>query len=487
MAIGKVTFSGMASGLPSDLVDQLMASQQTRLKAFQRDKDFYSNQSTTFNELESKMLALETKAKELQDTSAWSPHTVSSSDEDRIAITADSTALSSNHTIYVGQLATYNTVSMNSGMAQTTDPVNAAGGTFSFDYNGSTLTNTQANQTINIAVSATDTLADLASAINGYDYTSGAGVSASVLYDGTANGYRLILTAKDSGALDGATGEAAKRITNIDSNGLIGGAAAFTSNTPLDAKLVIDGIQVSSSSNQVTTALSGVTLNLKQITTNTGFTDPNVTYDATSVSVNLSIQDDKTALKTTLNGFVESFNGIIDYVNQHKEDTLSGETLTRGIISQIRSVLNTKTGSSAADALTPFSTLAEMGLRTDQKTGKISFNSSSLDAALSTDFNSITKLFTAKHTSTTDTFNEGIAHRMADLIDSLTSSTDGAVTGKKDGLKARIDRLDKSITRENARLELVRESLTKKFSNLEQMISKMNGASGSMLSTLQKM
>ncbi|WP_157072777.1 flagellar filament capping protein FliD, partial [Candidatus Magnetominusculus xianensis] len=336
MAVGNVTFAGMASGLPADLVDKLLEAQKTRLKSYERDKTFFTNQQTAFGELETRMLALQTKAKELQDTTAWAPHTVSSSDEDQVTVTADSTAQPADHTIHVTQLATYNTAVMDTGVATSATLLGA--GTFTFEYDGSTQNNLDGNAPpyqYSVAIGATDTINDLAASINALDFGSTAsGLSASVLNDGST--YRLVLTAKDGGTVyPGGT----KRITNVSALG----GSNFTVSTPTNAQLTIDGVAVSSPTNQVSDALTGVTLNLKQLTGAAGVT--------------VSIQNDKSALKTTLNSFVDSFNEVIDYVNQHKTDTLSGESLARSVISQMRNVLNTQTQTAANTPLTPFSTL----------------------------------------------------------------------------------------------------------------------------------
>ncbi|MBF0438451.1 MAG: flagellar filament capping protein FliD [Magnetococcales bacterium] len=471
MAIGSVTISGMASGLPADIVDQLLAAQQTRLKALKRDKEFFTGQQTTIGDLESKMLALSTKAKELQEASAWSPHSVTSSDSDRVAATADSTAMAANHAIIVGQLATYDTTAMSAASGKS-DPTVDMGeaGSFDFTYNGTAFS---------VASMAGYSLNDLASAINGIDYGSESGVNASVLFDGSVS--RLVLTAKDSGTYKpSGAGSDTDRIAITNSPFTFGQTTA-----PKDAVLKIDGIEVTSTKNQVTDALTGVTLNLKSVTSGTVFDADTQKITSDGSAINVTIANDETALKTTLNGFVDSYNAILDYVNQNKTGSLSGDSLSRSLVSQLRGVLNTPTGSASSTALTPFSTLAELGLRTDQKSGKISFNSSSLDSALASDFNNVSRLFTSKHATSSDTFTEGVAHRMADLITSLTSSTGGAVTGKKDGLLARINRLDKDIERENSRLEKVKERLTTKFSNLEQMITKMNSAGSSLTNALK--
>ena len=214
-----------------------------------------------------------------------------------------------------------------------------------------------------------------------------------------------------------------------------------------------------------------------------------VVKEVTSSDITVTIANDTDTLKETLSTFTTSYNDVVDYINDHKDDTLTGESMARSIVSQMRSVLNTSThkGDDSGNVLTPFSILAEMGLRTNQKTGKISFDSDSLDDALDSDFNALTNLFTNTQTAVGTDNNAGLAYRFEDLIDSLTNSTSGALTGKADGLQSRIDRLDDSIEREQLRLEKVRDRLTLKFANLEQLVNTMNGASGSLLSTLSKM
>jgi flagellar capping protein FliD len=80
---------GMASGLPADIVDQLMATEQTRLTSMENDQDYFEYQLTVFDELDSMLLSFSSSAQTLQETSSWSPHTSSSSDEDILQVAAD--------------------------------------------------------------------------------------------------------------------------------------------------------------------------------------------------------------------------------------------------------------------------------------------------------------------------------------------------------------------------------------------------------------
>ncbi|MBF0455034.1 MAG: flagellar filament capping protein FliD [Magnetococcales bacterium] len=599
---------GLASGLPSDMVDQLMATKQQRLKAYENDKSFFTGQKSAFGELKTKLLNLSSVSETLQETSAWSPHTSSSSDEDKVAVSASSSAVSGTHQIGVSRLASSSTLMTSGGVTNSTDKVKTIN-SFSFTYNDRDYSVVAGNANP-FGIIAGDTLADIASKITTYDFedasgTDEAGISASVLNDGT--NYRLVLTPKDQGAYernnDGTT--KTSRITGLtmdmvfensdgtsttatwntggDSSGFSTGAGltdatatidsiaaanfSFTYGTntwALDAStgnqlkkdgvaLVagaatldnvatainqsVDGVSASvvndgtnnylvidgSTASQV---ISGVTVNLGFTqgtstytvnSTSTGFfqssegQDAKITVDGlsniysssnvvdevlpgvamtikgiTTSSVSVTVSDDTAALKETLNSFTTAYNDVIDYIGKNKETVFSGATLTRSIISQMRSVLNTSThkGDKSGDVLSPFSILAEMGLRTDQKTGKISFNDSTLDEAIATNFTALTNLFTNTQTAVDTGNNAGVAHRFESLIDDITNSSSGSLTGRSDGLQARIDGLEDSIERENYRLEKVRERLTLKFANLEQLVNSLNASGNALTSAL---
>ena len=594
---GEFAVGGLASGLPPDIVDQLMATKQKRLKSYQNDQNFFSNQKSAFGELKTKLLALSSVSETLQEATAWAPHTASSSDSDKLSVTASSSAVAGTHQVSVASLASGNTVMTSGGVTAATDKVKSIT-TFSFDYNGQSYSNAD------FGIAVGETLADIASKISSHDYETAAGVdeagiSASVLNDGT--NYRLVLTAKDQGAYvrasDGTT--TTSRITNMamdltfedtdststtatwntgaESSGLsssagltsstatfsavaaanfqfiyggttynmdgVGGtklqkdgadltttstlsdlataitqtvtdmAASvvndgtnnylvmdgstaagtisgvtinlsfsngetvtagttgyFVSSEGRDAKITVDGLSnIYSSSNVVDEVLPGVAMTIKEVTTS---------------NISVTIEDDTATLKETLGTFTSAYNGVIDYINSNKETVFSGATLTRSIISQMRSVLNSSThkDDASGDVLSPYSILAEMGLRTDQKTGKVSFNESSLNEALSNSFTVVTGLFTNTQNAVGTGNNAGVAHRFEDLIDEITNSTSGSLTGKDNGLQSRLDSLSDSIDRENRRLEQVRQRLTMKFANLEQLVNSMN-ASGSALTS----
>ncbi|MBF0096592.1 MAG: flagellar filament capping protein FliD [Magnetococcales bacterium] len=473
---GSISFGGLASGLPSDMVDQLMKAQQSQLTAYQSAKSRLADQNTTMTTFKSKLTDLASKVSALQYSSSWAPHTVSSSDSDTLTATAGSSAISGTHTLDVTRLATNDTwvlgnddLDSASGVSSSTDTL-ASGSTFSFTYNGNDYNFDTSLEGL--------TLSELAALINNTTYEDDDGetedgVSAGVMYDGSA--YRLVLTARDSGQYESGSRIAVSASLTFASDTSVTLTDFKNSVEAEDALFTLDGVDVSSTSNTVTTALTGVTLQLKA---------------TTSTSISLTIADDTTTVKSNLNAFVEAYNTVIKYVSDNREGSLSGVSLARTVVNQIRNALNTRTNKVDASSATDYlsrSTLAEYGLRTDAKTGLISFDSTSLDAALQSDYSGLASLFSNTQSEVGTGYNAGLAYRLKSAFDGMTNSVTGSFAAQTNGIKSRVERLDKDIARESARLDKVRQQLILKYSNLEQLISQLNSAGSAMTSALSKL
>jgi len=164
---------------------------------------------------------------------------------------------------------------------------------------------------IPITQGSNDTLTTLASYINTQSSQNNWGVSAEVVQD--SGGYHLAITSTAAGAA---------------------GALAFTTNTTIlttvanpamnlkfeapvggtDATLSIDNIPFSSTSNTVTGAIPGVTLNLVSA-------EPNV-------PVQLSVGADASQATNVISTFVTAYNALVSAINQ--QFTVNAATNTEG-------------------------------------------------------------------------------------------------------------------------------------------------------------
>ncbi|MCG8323947.1 MAG: flagellar filament capping protein FliD, partial [Thiotrichales bacterium] len=153
--------------------------------------------------------------------------------------------------------------------------------------------------------SANDTLAQIRDAINAS--TDNTGVTASIVnvddgVGGTES--KLIFTAKETGTANKITVTVDDDdLNDTDMNGLSvlvydpdgsGVSNASEANAAVDSVIVIDGQKITGSSNTVTGALNGVTINLLS-------TDPGKTHD-------LKLELNKTSISNAVQTMVDNFN-----------------------------------------------------------------------------------------------------------------------------------------------------------------------------------
>jgi flagellar hook-associated protein 2 len=473
-SLGSIQFGGLASGLPSDIVDQMMKVEELRMTRLEQDQSYYTNQKSAFSELSTKLKSLSSLVEGYQDTSSFSPHTATSSDEDTIEVTASSSAIAGFHSVKVSQLATYSQVVFGDGGTDGSSPGTgvASGATLTAD---STMGFTYNDTDYSVNVSSGDSLEDIASAINSVDYGDEEGITASVLYDGST--YRLVMTANDSGAYSQTSGttdaNSGERVRSdnitlstdltFDDGTTIGTGDFFHTEVGSDAVMTVDGLSnIYSSSNTVSDIIPGVTMTLKNTTSG-------------SETVSMTIADDSTTLKETVNTFISSYNEVVSYVNSKKSGEFSAETSVRSIISMMRRELNTETNVTGS-----YASLAAIGVETDQYTGKLSLDEDVFNDAIAEDFDAVSEIFATDDSSS----NTGLAYRLEDLMDEITASSGSILSGKTKSLDYRLDALDDRIEREEVRLEAVRVRLTMKFANMEQLISSMNAQGNALTSAL---
>ena len=234
-----ITFSGLASGLDSSsIIDKLVALERGTAATLSNRQSDLNTQKSIVNSLSSAVAALGTAARGMDLDSEIRPRAATLSDTGKLSIAVAANASAGVHDLRVKQLAAAEVRS--SKLFDT-----ATAGTLG--SGGVDITVSGATKSINW--DSTDTLDSIATKING----ASAGVSASVLFDGTK--HRLVVTAS-------ATGTAATATFVDRGDGLDLGNAANIKMPASNAVLSIDGIDVTRSSNVISDALSGVTFTL---------------------------------------------------------------------------------------------------------------------------------------------------------------------------------------------------------------------------------
>ena len=219
------------------------------------------------------------------------------------------------------------------------------------------------------------------------------GVNASIINDGS--GYRLVFTSEQSGKANSLrilTTDA--DTTNTNASGLsqlsydptkTAGTGKNLSETVAaqNAELKIDGLSISASTNTITTAIEGVSLNLKAVS------------DGEKSQV--VVASDDATLKARVNAFVNAYNTFLGEFKTltaydpatKKTGTLNGDAGLRSIDLQMRRII-----SSSVPYLNQsnYHSLADIGISTTS-TGVLKLDATKLDKVIEKDPSAIGKLF----------------------------------------------------------------------------------------------
>ena len=301
-----ININGVVSGIDTDnIVTGLLKIQQQQLDRMALRKNGIQQRQAAFKTVESRLLSLRADAGALS-RSTNNPLTrlsVTASDEEAIKATASSSAIAGvyqmtiNSTAQAHQVASQGFSDADSEITQGTFEIRLGSG----------------DPRIITIDSNNNKLSDLASAINSSD----TGISATIVKDsaGGSTPFRLLFSSSKTGASNQIT------VTNnlaADSGSAVKPVINFA--TPVqaasDARVTLGSgagaISVTSSTNQFKEAIGGVSFDLLQPT------------DGQKVS--LTVAKDNTAAVTAVQSFVDSFNGVLNYISENsKYNEAAGE------------------------------------------------------------------------------------------------------------------------------------------------------------------
>lgn len=316
-------------------------------------------------------------------------------------VTASATALTApgNHTVVVNNLAT--TGAWTSGTFASSSATLPAG-SFTITAGG--------GGTTTITTDGTQTLADVAGQIN----VAGLGVTASVVTDAT--GSRLAIVANSSGS------------TANFSVGTNSGGFGFTQvATGANASLTVDGIQVSSTTNNVSGVVQGLTLNL--VGANPGTT------------VSVGIAPDTTQIQSAIGQFVTDYNTVISDLNTEfkfngkTQGPLASDSTVRNLQSQLLGALSYTYTPTSGTTTVP--NLTSLGISV-QNDGTLALDSSQLQSSLESNFNDVQTFFQG-------TSANGFANSLDQQLTSFTSPANGAFTVDLQSMNNQVSDLQDSI------------------------------------------
>ncbi|MCL1125458.1 flagellar filament capping protein FliD [Shewanella surugensis] len=444
-----ITSVGIGSGMDiNGIVSALVGAESAPKTAkFDVDEGQYNAHISAVGSLKSALSEFQTALEDLTDSDTFLTQKSSLSKSTYLSASVDETAVSGSYQLKVSQLAE----SQKIGTASVSDSTAALGeGNINIDVNG---------ESFDIEVAADDSLESVMNKIN--DSGDNTGVTATIINGD--NGPQLIMTSTETG-LDNqivVTGSDTDAGTGISDTFIMTELSAAK-----DAIMSIDGIEVTSSSNTVENAITGVTFTLKE-----------ADVDETTV---LTIDPNTSGVKSKVNTFVESYNALMTTIsglsgyNAETEQAgiLQGDALPRSLQSQLRGLM-----SSGYETPSGSLTLASIGVTTTLD-GTLEVNDDLLDSALEDGLADISALF-----STEDT---GLASKMDSFADNYVQAG-GILDSRDETLDNQLIRLEDTRAQFALKMAAYESRLFKQYNAMDLIVGNLNAQSSQLQERLDSL
>jgi len=442
-----------------------------------------NSKKSVLSKLDSKLSALNTIAEKFNDpiTDYFSSKSAESSDTDKFTVSSGYNASAGNHSLSVDRLAKSDTrVSQQMTSSDSSFGTFTTDQTFSLEIGHPTDDDDLNRLSMDITVEAAtfaksndEALADIAERINNAMYlavsdetinndeqvhasvvTESSGTSRLVLRSGKSGyNYRMDFTDSSDGLLSFL------EVSNtVESSGTSGGyiteVGTDSTNSMLNSKFTIDGLDFYRNSNSVSDAITGLTIGLK---------------DTFSTNETITISSNEESVKEEIESFIDTYNESLDFLktntqmdpDTYREGALSNDLTYRNIYTSLRNIISTEvTTATNSD----YSRLFHIGIEIDDD-GKLSIeDNEKFTEALSANPENISDIFRS---------DNGLAVQIHDYLDNYIK-TGGTIDSSKRNIDSNIVSINDRISFMNDSLAAKEKQLRSEFSQMQTLMNQLN-------------
>jgi flagellar hook-associated protein 2 len=433
---------GIGSGLDlNSLLTSIMAAERAPIKVLDEKIATTNTKISLYGTLKSKLDTLKSAAETLQFPSRLSAVSASSSDSTTASASAEYNAAIGSYNVEVTQLATTQKNVSNPYLAGTTF------GPGNLDFNVAGV------DAASIAISAGATLQEVTTQIN----DAKIGITATVITTSDGN-QRMVLSSGKSGGDNTFSLNPTSALTASGAQADLTTFDATKSIIAQDALMLVDNLEIKSSTNQFSGQISGLTLTASKVGTST-----------------ITIQNDSSKIISAVQSFVDSYNAVTTLVKSNSTynsttktgGAFSGDSVVRSVVEGLGSARTTVPGELSSATL---QTLSALGVSIEQS-GQLSLNSTTLTAAIAASPTDVTAALTAYGKS------------FSDSISSIEDSS-APFTSRVNSLNASIRTYQDNQTALEYRVALVEKRYRAQFTALDGLVSRMQTISASLSQSL---
>lgn len=458
-SISSSSYMGQYTGITSDTIDQLLQSDELRKTVIQNKIDKINTKSQAWTDISTRLSNLTSKLEALQDEGTYGTKKVTSSDDASATVSGTADSMEGSYDLIIKKLATSSKI--------TGKVVTKADGTAristkdALGYSGKlTITNAAADGsdkplTVEIDVKATDSLKDIANAINNAKDpsdstgTKGAGLKATIVNN------QLVITSEEMGDRTLTIGGNLKDSLGFkDSKTVEGQSAEFT----------LDGIDMTRNSNNPTDVVDGVTFNFKKA-------------DA-SKTITLGLTNDTDKELSAVKDFVSQYNSVMSFLSEKmdvgdpsKSDNTTGALAGDSTLISLQSKLqSTVLGGKSVNGVSA----STLGLSVDRN-GTLSLDETKFKAQLAKNPNAVKDFFFVDTSTKYSTEKTGTGYTadfkaVIDRYTSTKSGSEGVISLRKSSYQSEIKDYNKQIERITEQIATKRARYVTMFTNLDTAI-----------------
>ncbi|RMO93199.1 Flagellar hook-associated protein 2 [Pseudomonas syringae pv. philadelphi] len=484
MASPIVPTTGLGSGLQITAIVEGLVAAERAPKQTQIDQQTSATKASLsgVSQLTSALAAFQKTLDTLSSsTPAFQGFAATSSNDAMVKATASNTAVNGTYAINVTNLASASKVS-----TAALDPASVIpSGTLEITQNGTTQ---------KVEIGKASSLQEVRDQIN--SSLQGKGITANIINDN--NGSRLVFssTATGAGSDISVKGAAGQEALNIDGTKLMKNTSTATdaSGNPIpgagaiidvakDAVFSVDGLSLTSKTNTVSTAISGLSFDLIAPST------------AAAPTTTITVATNTEGLKTSLQSFVDSYNTLVTLVGSLTKGSvaangdftpasLTGDATPRGLLAAVRDQIATATSNSGLGSL------SQLGIKTQQGDGKLSLDTAQLTTALVDKKlgGQIQTLFNGTGAKKADgtLVDGGLIARMTKALEPYTK-VDGILATKTTSLNKVNARLAKDQEALDLRITSLTDVLKAKYNKMDLLVGQLRASSSSITSIFEAM
>lgn len=441
-----ISFGPINTGLPPDIVQQIMKAERMPLNKMDARKDKTLEKQGLLKELMTRVekvrgnLATSTNARSLRELKVQT-------NEEIVNVTADKNiAEPASYQFEVMSLAKKSSA-MSSGFPDRDESSVGVGFVQYYLPNGE-------KEEIYID-SDNSTLDSVAEVIN---KDNSNGLRASVINDGSGSDdpWRLLLSLEDTGD---------EKAADFPYFYFVDGDKDLYlefEREAQDAKVKLDGFEIELPENNASELIPGLNIDLKKAKPGEEFT--------------IKITEDAEAVSGKVSSIIDSLNGVLQFIkdqnnmdaNTDTSRTLGGDIILQNLESRVRAAVFRDVMTSNGPKK-----VGEIGIRF-QRDGLLKFNPKEFEAALAEDYDAVTEVLTGKYKSEGGK-TDGFVDNLQSLTDAALRRPDGLLASRNNSFKNNIDRVDSRIQQKERMLEQKEQGLKRKFSNLASTMARIKG------------